>query len=149
MTIDLSELTPKKRMMLTAQLELLEHLEKTIPQQAKRVKKRKKKLKKTLPKWKRDLENVNNKPKDVEPALRRIEKRFMETVKVTQGEDALVCPECGRPDMNNKKDGKPWCVFCHSPLVPKSKLKRWKSFPRVNVLPKQLKDELKRLGYDL
>jgi RNA polymerase-binding transcription factor DksA len=30
-----------------------------------------------------------------------------------------VCPECGKPYYGNRKNGKPWCVYCDKPVKPK------------------------------
>ena len=41
-------------------------------------------------------------------------------------ENLLVCPSCGSVDLGNRMNKKPWCIKCNMPLVPKSKLLKWK-----------------------
>lgn len=63
----------------------------------------------------------------------------------TLGTDSmLVCPSCGGEDAGNTLNKKPWCLKCNTPLVPKGTLKKW--LPMVKVVPKSLKNDLKRLN---
>jgi cell division protein FtsB len=77
----------------------------------------------------------------LDPALQEINRRFREQTKTTT---SLTCPNCGESDKGNKMNGKPWCFKCNTVLVPKDKVAKWKG--QIKVLPKSLKDELKRLN---
>jgi len=139
-TIDLSQLSPEKRAFLKVNPELLQDLEKEIPNQVRQAQDRQEKLRRGKSKWQRDLEDVVEEAKqqadelrrEYDPELRRINRLFME--KAVRSDGALVCPVCGGSDHGNKMDGKPWCFKCNSPL--ESAKTANKRFPSVKVLPK-------------
>lgn len=160
MTIDLSNLSPEKRAFLKAHPDLLKSLEQEIPKQARSFQARREKLERGKAKWQRDhvrrrVEDAKHKADEARqraeelrrkynPKLMEINRRLMK--KAVRGSGSLVCPECGEGDHRNKMNGKPWCLKCNSPLVAESKVATWKKLPKVKVLPKGLRDELRRLN---
>lgn len=158
MTLDLSNLTPEKRAFLKAHPDLLKSLETGMVKQAGKVQNRKLKEQRGKSKLQRDLDCKVEKIKDntaklrrkYDPHLMRIQSSFISTLDVDRGTKGVVCPVCGRSDEecgHNKMNGKPWCFKCNSPLIPKSKLKKWRKTV-VKALRPSLKDEFKRRGLD-
>jgi len=147
MPIDLSRLSPEKRAFLKAYPDLLKSLEQTIPLQVQRVQTRKLRVEKGKPKWERELDEAIRKAEELrrryDPMLMEIERKLMSKAVAVSG---LVCPVCGEGDKGNKVNGKPWCLKCNVPLVAKDKVEKWRRLPKVKVLPKDLRDELRRLN---
>lgn len=79
----------------------------------------------------------------LDPALKEISKKIRSTN--VKSVSKLACPVCGEADRGNKMNGKPWCMKCNSPLVPRDKVEKWKRLPRIKILSKSLRDELARL----
>lgn len=155
MTIDISNLSPEKRAWLKANPDLLKSLEAEVPRQAASFKVRQEKVNRGNASWQRNLDGTNSKVEDAkqraeelrrqyDPMLREINRRFIEEAE--RGKASLVCPVCGDIDHQNKVNGKSWCLKCNNPLVPKEKVETWKKFPKVRVVPKDLRRELKRLN---
>ena len=145
MTIDISNLDSEKQAFLKVNPELLKNLEAEIPKQMSSFQARGKKLGKTKAKWQRDLEDIDRKVEDArlqaemlrrkyDPELMKIERHFMELV--VKAEGALVCPVCGDSDHGNKMNGKAWCMKDNIPLIPKNKIGKWVSFPKIKVASK-------------
>lgn len=160
MTIDLSNLSQEKRAFLKVYPELLENLEKEIPKQVAGFKKREEKRRRGKAKWQHDLEDVDRRVEEarrkadklrreymLDPALREINRKFMDKVEAVAGK--LICPQCGEGDKGNRMNDKPWCFKCQAVLVPKDKLEKWQKLPKIKVVDKNLKDELKRLNSGL
>lgn len=172
MTIDLSQLPQEKQVFLKAHPDLLKSLERAIPRKAGRVQKRREKRRKTEPAWRRGLEDVDRRVREarskadtarrradelrqkyvVDPNLRDIQSKLMRKLDVVIGDKDLVCPVCGEHNgaytkgKPNKINGRPSCLKCKVPLVPKNKVAEWLKSPRIKVLRRSLKDELKRLN---
>jgi RNA polymerase-binding transcription factor DksA len=151
--IDISQLPPEKRAFLEANPDFLKSLEQEIPKQVSRFLSRKLKENKGKSEWQREIEEAEAK---AEEARRMAENLQLELLLNLPSHlrgfsnpvqnKFLICPECGQGDSGNRLNGKPWCFKCYSPLVPMDKLERWKRLPKIRVLPKDLKDELKRLN---
>lgn len=140
-------------MFLKAHPDLLRSLEREIPREAHRAENVKDKHNRTKSHWQKQLAEATTKSEKLkhkyllDPALREIQHKFMESVEVEKGSKSLVCPVCGSGDMGNRMNGKPWCFKCNSPLS-KDKMARQLKSLRTRVLPKRLKDEFKRRGLD-
>lgn len=161
MTIDISQLNQEKRAFLKVNPGLLESLEQAIPQQIQKVKTRRKKQHQGKSKIQRELADIDAKMRRVkqmgaelrskymlDPNLRKIQEDYNEKHIVDTGAKGLVCPVCGASDRGNKMNGKPWCLKCNSPLVPKNKLAKWKKMAKVKTARYSVKDEFKRRGLD-
>lgn len=163
MTIDISQLSQEKRAFLKVNPDFLKGFEQAVPNQAAKIQKRKKKRTRGLSKLQRDLEDIDRRVAEARteadklrreymmhlpPALRRLHFESMRK-DVIIGEKQLVCPNCGRTDAKNKRGSKPWCIYCHLPLVPKNKVERWKKMIRFKPLSKRKReDEFKHRGLD-
>lgn len=112
------------------------------PKQWERFQKNRTKRLKGLPKWKRELEEIDSKIADArvkaeelrrqyDPELMRINANLERKLGVAEG---LRCVKCGEPDRGNKMNGKSWCMKCNIALESPSLVK--KRFPDVKVLPK-------------
>lgn len=162
MTIDISNLSPEKQAFLKVNPELLKSLKKEVSKQAATIQTRQKKLSNGKSKLQRDLEDIDRKVVEtrnkadklrreymMDANLRRIQRKFLGTQPVVHGDAELVCPVCGSfngaytKGKPNKKNGKPWCLKCNSPLVPKDKLMKWRKFSKVKAAGKSLRDEFK------
>lgn len=151
MTLDLSQLPPEQRTFLKAHPDLLRSLERAIPVQAGRLKRKRE----ARSKLQRELEDFDRRSREItryDPQLTRIQQKWMDAAGVDRGKKGLVCPVCGSPNgayadggKPNKKNGEPWCLKCDSPLIPEGKLERWKRAPKVRMLPKSLREEVKKL----
>lgn len=156
MTIDTSNLGPEQQEWLKANPEFLKGLEADIPRQLAYAEASQRKKDKGKAKWQRELESVTRRVDEAkrhaeelqrryDPELMKINQRFMETT--VKGDNELVCPVCMEGDNNNKMNGKPWCIKCNSPLIPKSKVEKWKKLPNVKVVSQDSK--MKRSNFDL
>lgn len=147
MTIDISQLSPEKRAFLKTHPDFLKGLRVEAPKQARKIHDRREKLKKTKSHHEQELEKLAEEYSErymLDPALREISSKLTQRVGM-QTTSKLVCPVCGDSDKGNRMNGVPWCLKCKSPLVLKKKLGQWKKATAVKVLPKTLKDELKKL----
>ena len=140
----------------------MKSLEGEITKQAVKVQTRKERMQRGKSKLQRDIENIDRKIEEAseradelrrkyDPNLMRIQNRYMSRLTVDRGTKGLVCPVCGRSDGecgHNKMNGKPWCIECKSPLVPKGKLKKWRKMAKIKTSRTGLKDEFKRRGLD-
>ena len=112
------------------------------PEQWERFQQNKAKRVKGLPKWKRELEDIDGKVADAranaeelrrqyDPELMRINANLGRKYGVSGG---LKCPVCGEENHGNMMNGKPWCVkdnvALESPFLVKKRL------PDVKMLPK-------------
>lgn len=113
------------------------------PKQWERFQKSRLKRIKGLPKWRRELEELDSRVADVkaraeelrrqcDPELMRINANLERKYGSPTG--GLRCPKCGEPDRHNKMNGQSWCFKCNSPLEP-TKVGE-KHLPSVRVLPK-------------
>lgn len=98
---------------------------------------------KGLPKWKRELEEIDSKVADARAKADELRQRYdPELMRINslleRKHDSPVgglrCPECGEPDRHNKMNGKPWCFKCNVALESPFQVK--KRFPDIKVLPK-------------
>jgi len=144
MTIDISQLDSEKRAFLKVNPALLESLETQIPKQVAGIQKRRKKLEKGKAKWQQDMDHrigeVEALRREYDPELMKINRKFL-----PQPDNGLVCPECGDNNHGNKMNGKSWCLECNEPLIPKNKIDAWEKMPKIRVIPKDLRNEIKRL----
>lgn len=144
--MDISKLSSEKRAFLKANPEFLKSLEQQIPKQVAEIQKHKEKLRKGKAKWQRNLHV--DRPR-LTPALRDIEEKYRERDRERATiVSNLVCLECGEGDKGNRVNGKPWCMNCNAPLIPKDKVDKWGLKPRIRVLHKSLKDDFKRRELD-
>ena len=112
------------------------------PEQWERFQQNKAKRAKGLPKWRRELEDIDGKVADArakaeelrrqyDPELMRINANLGRKYGVSGG---LKCPVCGEENHGNMMNGKPWCmkdnVALESPFLVKKRL------PNVKALPK-------------
>ncbi|GAH66874.1 unnamed protein product, partial [marine sediment metagenome] len=74
------------------------------------------------------------------------QENFNKKLDVIRGKDSLVCPECGEGDHGNKMNRKPWCMKCHTVLIPRKMLEKSKKLPEIKFAPNALKNELHRLN---
>jgi len=168
MTIDISNLSQEKRAFLKANPDLLKSFDEAASQQAQKLQKTQKKQHQGKSKLQRELEDIDGRLRDakqknatmrqehIDPHLRRIQQDLMTKLKVEAGPNTLVCPVCGEPNgayteggKPNEQHGKPWCLKCDSPLIPKRKVKRWlKMFPTVKRAVSNFEDEFKRRRLD-
>lgn len=159
--MDLSHLSSEKRAFLKCNPELLESLEKAIPNQVRKAQTRKKKLSKGKSKLQRDLEDVDRRVEEakrkadklrrkylVDPHLRKIQENFNKKLDIIKGKNTLVCPTCGEGDHGNKMNKQPWCIKCNTALIPKKMLKKWLKLPKIKSVRKAdaIKNELRRLN---
>lgn len=168
MTIDISNLSPEKRVFLRAFPAFLKGLETTIPKEVQKTYRKTARRFKGVSKLQRDLLKMNMSLSKVlqganqlhqehrilmDPHLSSIDRNVRRTLLVETNREDLVCPVCGKGEdesMHGNKGpkGKPWCMRgCNAPLIPKSKLKRWKKlFPQVKRASPNLRDELRRIN---
>lgn len=80
----------------------------------------------------RKAEDARRRAEDLrrEAEMRRVVPHLFRVPSVSR----LVCPECGDPDRRNKMNGKPWCMKCNRPLVPKKIAEKLKKMPKVKVV---------------
>ena len=124
------------------------------PEQWERFQLNKAKRAKGLPKWKRELEDIDGKVADAkakaeelrrqyDPELMRINANLSRKHSVSGG---LKCPVCGEENHGNVMNGKPWCmkdnVALESPFLVKKRL------PDVKVLPKTKRFDVTFRGLD-
>jgi len=152
-TIDISNLSQEKRAFLKA-TGFLESLEHAIPQQVARIKKKKEKKRKGKSKLQRELALMDKKTAEIRSKahdlrhLMEIEWEWRKQHEVSKEAGALVCPVCGEGNKGNMMNGKPWCLKCNCPLVPKGKVEKWKRMAHIKQATQRLGDEMKKLGYD-
>lgn len=100
------------------------------------------------PKWQQDLADTMRKVDALrykyvtDPHLREIEQKLLAKAPILSD---LVCPACGEGNKGNRMNGKPWCMKCNVPLIPKRKLEAWLKLPEIKVSHSSLKDEIERL----
>ena len=124
------------------------------PKQWERFQKNKLKRVKGLPKWKRELEEIDSKVADArakaeelrgqyDPELMRINSLLERKLGSPVG--GLRCPKCHEGDRGNKMNGKPWCFKCNVALESPFQVK--KGFLDIKVLPKtkRIETTFKRL----
>jgi len=163
--IDLSNLSQEKRAVLKANPGLLKSLERAIPTKIQSVNRGRNRRKHGKSKIQRELQEIDEKVRaarqraeeargTTDENLREINRKWLEIAGFTPGDKQLVCPVCGEPSgaytsggKPNKQYGKPWCLKCNSPLVPKDKLAKWRKMPKVKEHG-SFKDEFKRRGLD-
>lgn len=97
---------------------------------------------KGLPKWKRELEEIDGRIVDARAKAEKLRRQYdPELMRVNailerkiSSAIGLRCSKCGEPDRGNKMNEKPWCFTCNIPLeLPNSAKER---FPDSRVLPK-------------
>lgn len=109
------------------------------PKQWERFQKNRLKRIKGLPKWKRELAEIDSRVADAmakadelrgqyDPELMRIQANLDRKVGVSS---SLSCPKCHDTDHGNKMNGKPWCMKDNIPLIPKNKIGKWVGFPQI------------------
>jgi len=110
---------------------------------------------KGLPKWKRELEDIDGKVADAKAHAEELRRRYdPELMRITANLDrkmgmpvgGLRCPECGEPDRHNKMNGKPWCMKCNVALGLPFLVKR--HLPNVKVFPKTKRSDVTFRGLD-
>lgn len=87
----------------------------------------------------------------LDPNLRKLQRKLMERQDVIREDKELVCPKCGEAwnkSEANRMNGKPWCLKCDSPLVPKEQVAKWKEMLKIKSVRDTLKDEFKRRELD-
>ena len=114
------------------------------PEQWKHFQRSRLKRLKGLPKWKRDLEEMDSRVIDAEtkfeefnrqydPELMRINSNLERKIDSSIG-GGLRCPTCDESDRHNRMNDEPWCLKCNvaleSPFLVKKRL------PDVKMLPK-------------
>jgi formylmethanofuran dehydrogenase subunit E len=125
------------------------------PKQFMRYQKNRSKRLKGLPKWRRELEEADNRVTDAkvmadelkrqhDPELMRINSLLERKMPLSAG--GLRCPKCHEGDRGNRMNGKPWCMACNvaleSPFLVKKRL------PNVKVLPKSKRLDVTFRGLD-
>lgn len=148
MTLDISSVDPKTKLLLEENPELLKSLEATIPKQVNDYFHRKRKEEMSKAAWQRDMDTVNTgiagfrrRAEEIkrsrDPLLMKANEHFLKKI-VRVG---LVCPECGDPDHGNRMNKKPWCMKCNVALAPegsKSTMKTVKDKGRPTFTEKGL-----------
>ena len=125
------------------------------PEQWERFQQNKAKRVKGLPKWKRELEDIDGKVADAwanaeelrrqyDPELMRINANLDRKMDTPVG--GLRCPKCGEPDKHNKMNGKPWCIKCNVALESPFQVK--KRLPDMKALPKSKRLDVTFKGLD-
>lgn len=112
------------------------------PRQWERFQRSKAKRVKGLPKWRRELEEIDSRVNDSKAKAEELRRQYdPELIRIQANMDrktgitsSLCCPKCHDTDHGNKMNGKPWCMKCSVRLESPSLVKT--HFPDVKVLPK-------------
>ena len=100
------------------------------PKQWNRFQKNRTKRIKGLPKWKRDLEEIDSRVADAKAKAEELRRRYdPELMQIQANLDrkigvqsiGLHCSRCGEPDRQNRINGKPWCGKCNKSFVDQPK----------------------------